>query len=288
MEVRRPLQNLRANRKRARKARQETSELQALERLRCEANALKPAREIDRQGIFSSVEIETSWTDAERVIDRFAIPDGTGGVNPGDRRAIYYLIRHFRPSSVLEIGTHIGASTLHIATGLSANVEPGEGTSARVVSVDIANVNDPVSKPWLAHGTRLSPAGMLAEMKLSRTVDFVTSKSLDYLSGCRTKFDFIFLDGDHSAKTVYLEIPIALGLLNPGGVILLHDYFPDLEPLWSDGSVIPGPFLATERLRREGANVIVVPLGGSPWATKLQSQATSLALLLGTDAARGS
>ena len=121
-------------------------------------------------------------------------------------------------------------------------------------------------------------------MNLSQVVDFVTSNSLDYLSACRKKFDFIFLDGDHSAKTVYREIPIALGLLDSGGVILLHDYFPNLKPLWSDGSVIPGPFLATERLKHEAANVVVVPLGRLPWATKLQSNTTSLALLLETDA----
>ena len=44
----------------------------------------------------------------------------TGGVNPGDRRAVYYLIRSLRPANVLEIGTHVGASTLHIAAGLEA------------------------------------------------------------------------------------------------------------------------------------------------------------------------
>src|SRR2546430_6217516 len=34
------------------------------------------------------------------------------------RRAIYYLVRHLRPRSVLEIGTHLGASTVHIAAAL--------------------------------------------------------------------------------------------------------------------------------------------------------------------------
>lgn len=75
-------------------------------------------------------------------------------------------------------------------------------------------------------------------------------------------------------------IPAALKLLNHDGVILLHDYFPQLSPLWSDGLVIPGPFLAAHRLMKEGANLVVLPLGKLPWPSKLQSNQTSLALLL--------
>jgi hypothetical protein len=65
-------------------------------------------------------------------------------------------------------------------------------------------------------------------------------------------------------------------------VILLHDYFPDLKPLWSNGRVIPGPWLAIERLKREGAPLTVKPFGALPWPTKLNSNNTSLALLLRT------
>ena len=61
--------------------------------------------------------------------------------------------------------------------------------------------------------------------------------------------------------------------------MLLHDYFPHLKPLWANGTVIPGPYLALERLRREGAALAAVPLGALPWATKLDSTLTSLALL---------
>ena len=73
---------------------------------------------------------------------------------------------------------------------------------------------------------------------------------------------------------------MALKMLNPNGVILLHDYFPGMKPLWSDGTVIPGPYLATERFVKEGINLTVLPLGELPWPTKLGSNVTSLALLL--------
>jgi Methyltransferase domain len=92
-------------------------------------------------------------------------------------------------------------------------------------------------------------------------------------------FDLIFLDGDHSAAKVYQEVCLALKRLHGGGVILLHDYFPDNKPLWSDGSLVPGPFMAIERLRSEDSNLKVEPVGGLPWPTKYSSNVTSLAVL---------
>jgi hypothetical protein len=114
-------------------------------------------------------------------------------------------------------------------------------------------------------------------------VEFITERSMSYMATCRRRFDLIFLDGDHAAGTVYQEIPAALMLLKAGGVIVLHDYFPALKPLWSDVPVLPGPYLATERLVREGVPVVVLPFGELPWRSTMQSSATSLALLLRRD-----
>src|SRR5690606_34295476 len=84
------------------------------------------------------------WAAVERELAALGITELADGINQGDRRALYYLIRNIAPTSVLEVGTHIGASTVHIATALRRTA----GTSARLVTVDIANVNDPVTKPW--------------------------------------------------------------------------------------------------------------------------------------------
>jgi hypothetical protein len=156
----------------------------------------------------------------------------------------------------------------------------GDEGSASLVSVDIYDVNSTTSGPWLRHGATKSPRAMICEMGYEPYVEFIVDTSLSYLAKCRRRFDFIFIDGDHAAKTVYQEIPAALRALNQNGVILLHDYSPNLKPLWSNGSVIPGPFLATERLGKEGANLIVLPLGELPWPTNHQSRLTSLALVL--------
>jgi predicted O-methyltransferase YrrM len=257
----------------------ETRELRAIRRLECVPGNLLSRKDVSLAGIFHSRDIEALWLDSKKELDPFGVPDGTGGVNLGDRKAIYYLISHFKPSSVLEIGTHIGASTIHIASALfKSQIRNGSGST--LTTVDIADVNSPTAKPWVKYGTASSPLEMITRLDYGSFVEFVTDTSLHFASTCGKRFDFIFLDGDHKARTVYQEIPAALNLLTPNGVILLHDYFPEIEPLWSDGSVIPGPYLAAQRLAKEGAGLTVLPLGGLPWPTKLQSNVTSLALLL--------
>lgn len=266
--------------KRIREVRREAGGLKSVPSLGCKAESLRPAEEVNLEEIFGSKGIEAAWNAVIPELSAFEMPDGTGGVNPGDRRAIFYLISYFEPRSVLEVGTHIGASTVHIAAALRSCRKVEVKGYPNLISVDAIDVNDPVSKPWLRYGTRFSPAEMINRMGYDCFAEFATNTSLDYMTDCERGFDFIFLDGDHAAKTVYREIPAALELLNQDGLILLHDYFAGAKPLWSDGSVIPGPFLATERLRTEGAQFEVLHLGRLPWPTKLKSNLTSLALLV--------
>lgn len=65
----------------------------------------------------------------------------------------------------------------------------------------------------------------------------------------------IFLDGDHSAEVVYQEIPLALRRLEPPGLIMLHDYFPDQRPLWPGREPVVGPNLGVGRIVSEGAGL---------------------------------
>lgn len=83
------------------------------------------------------------------------------------------------------------------------------------------------------------------------------------------RFDFVFLDGDHGARTVYEELSAALPLLHEGGAILLHDYCPKAKPLFPEDVIIPGPFRAMARICKENRAIDVLPLGVLPWPTKL-------------------
>lgn len=257
----------------------ELKEFNSLKEVNCFTENLMPKKSVSLPEIFNSDEIRSFWEESKKEIDIFNVPNGSGGVNPGDRRAIYYLINKFKPTSVLEIGTHIGASTIHIASALFKN-QKIDGNPVNFTTLDIRDVNSTSEKPWIEYGTKYAPIEMINELNYGEIVNFVTGNSLKYLENSQQKFDFIFLDGDHSAATVYKEIPLALKSLTKNGIILLHDYYPGGKPLWSDNFTITGPYLATERLIKEGADLVVLPLGGLQWPTKFNSNITSLALLM--------
>ncbi|MFZ1678159.1 MAG: class I SAM-dependent methyltransferase [Saprospiraceae bacterium] len=254
-------------------------ELNLIPKIDCQIENLRCKSNFSLEHFFESRQIEEAWVDSTNEIEKFDIPGWAGGVNPGDRKAIFYLISKLGPMTVLEVGTHIGASTIHMVSALNL-IQQNTGNDTKLITVDIVDVNSPVRKPWIEFGTKYSPIEMTRRLANGPLVNFVTDTSLHYMAKSNQKFDLIFLDGSHSAATVYQEIPMALKLLNRDGVILLHDYFPDKKPLWSNGIVIPGPCMATERFANEGINIIVIPLKELPWPTKLESNITSLALLL--------
>jgi predicted O-methyltransferase YrrM len=228
--------------------------------------------------IFHSPAINAQWlVDGPNIARAIKIPDGvTGGVNPGDRQALYFLARGLGVRSILEIGTHVGASTVHLAAALLR-----EPSAERLVTVDVVDVNDGEGAYWKTAGLSRSPRDCVRALGAERLVEFVREKSLQFLERTFASFDLIFLDGDHSQETVYREIPMALAKLRRGGCVILHDFFPGNQALWQDSEPISGPFLAVERLRREGAQVMALPFGELPWPTKAGSHVTSLAILAG-------
>jgi predicted O-methyltransferase YrrM len=232
----------------------------------------------DVRTILDSADIAKEWAAyAPRLSELCRIEDGkTGGVNPGDRRALFYLVRAFRPARVLEIGTHIGASTLYIGAAL---MRGGREQIPRLVTVDIEDVNDSPHSCWRQVGLAKSPKQMAEELNATIEVTFVTDDSRHFFATTKERFDFIFLDGDHAAETAYEDIMGSLDVVNKNGLIVLHDYFPGGRPLWSDGSGLCGPFTAAEKVRATGVAIKVIPLGSLPWPTKLGSHVTSLALI---------
>lgn len=234
--------------------------------------------EVDRfllADIFKNEDITAAWEkDHIEIKELYGDDEKMGGVNPGDRRALYYLIMALNPQNVLEVGTHVGASTLHIARALKRLNQNG-----RMTSVDIADVNHPDRGAWKELGLSRSPRGFAQHLECIDQIDFHTGACLDLMRTTRNRYDFIFLDGDHSAGAVYQEVSAALSLLKKGGAILLHDYHPEAKSLYPDNATIFGPFYALERIRKENAAIDVLPLGDLPWPTKQGKNVTSLALV---------
>jgi len=274
---------LRALFRRARQFPEEAAALSSLPEANADPSSLRILSRDNLASIFTSHELLRGWAQiSAEVEDIIQIEDmKTPGVNPGDRRALFYLVCALAPRRVLEIGTNVGASTAYIATAMrQAGRSEKNSDSLSLVTVDIRDANDAENSYWKSSHLLRSPKENLAALGAASFTTFVTAESIAYLkANDAAQFDLIFLDGDHSARTVYQEVPLALKRLRRDGLILLHDYFPSGKPLWSDGSVIPGPYIGIERLRREGANLEVLPLDRLPWPTKLSSNVTSLAIL---------
>jgi predicted O-methyltransferase YrrM len=233
------------------------------------------ATDLDLEALLNDQDMHAQWdkdhADILQILDN---EDKAGGVNPGDRRAIYMLIAGLKPQNVLEVGTHIGASTLYITRALMA--AGGEG---HVTSVDIYDVNG-ADAAWKGIGLSGSPIDNVKALGGEGRAEFMANGAQVYMSSTSKTFDFIFLDGDHAATSVYNELSCALKILKPSGVILLHDYYPNAKPLFPDGNIITGPFRAMKRAISEDKNIVVKSLGALPWETKQGSKMTSLALVL--------
>lgn len=253
----------------------EENDMNALPEAKSDVSNLKFISQDELDSIFTSEETAAAWESVQADLKGLNLPEMTGGVNPGDQRAIFSLIYHFKPETLLEVGTLIGCSTTNISLALRSVGNP----NTKMTSVDINDVNSPELKLYERYGSAKPPRDLVAQLGYGDNVHFHTQSSIDFLAETDKKFDFIFLDGSHDASIVYQEIPKALKCLNPNGVILLHDYFPDNKPVWSNNSVIPGPFWAAERLRKVDNNFHVKPLGALPWPTKLDSNITSLAVM---------
>ena len=221
--------------------------------------------------------VNKSWDKISKIYDKLELPELTGGINPGDQRAIYYLINSLDVKDVLEIGTHVGCSTVSIALSLNGR----EGAKLTTVDKRDVNVGDYYNKNAQSINLK-TPKQMIEEIGCSSFVDFVVSDSVEFLNKNNNKYDFIFLDGDHSYDKVYKEVPLAVNILNEGGIILLHDYFPDYKPLWnSSNTILEGPFRATTQLINEGLKLVVQPCGELPnhWRCKYENEFnTSLAV----------
>jgi len=263
---------------RRRRIRAETRQLREIPRLLIQLESLRSLTPDDLAATLDCAATHREWSHAESYLnDVCQIEDRkTFGVNPGDRRALWYLVKGFAARSVLEIGTHVGASTVYIAAALKTF---DGADSPRLVTVDIEDVNDEVSGEWRKRGLANSPREMIRTAGCRDLVTFVRNSSLQYLAGCTDCFDLVFLDGENTAANVYQEMSLASKVLNKDGLILLHDYFPKNRALWTGNSPRVGPYIALSRVRKEDPQIKVTPLGELPWPTKLGTRKTTLALV---------
>lgn len=162
-----------------------------------------------------------------------------GSIKFTDAYILKQILHRYKPSTILEVGSFVGFSTRWL-------LETTKSWKAKVTSLDPNirhRVFDDPHSILMKFNSRFHPerletvCGFLGPYDDSIYYDYEhyqprkERSQVDELLGRRLiidkswdrRFDFIFIDGDHSYKSVMNNFEIAKGLLNDGGVICFHD-----------------------------------------------------------------
>ena len=131
------------------------------------------------------------------------------------------LIPTFAGRSVrcLQIGVYTGDASLWLWDNLLRN------SNALLVDVDTwqgSDEPDPQATDWRAVEA-LYDARTLGARESGKIVKYKGSSD-SFFKGNDQSFDFIYIDGDHSAHQVLKDAVAGYECLNPGGVIAFDDY----------------------------------------------------------------
>ena len=113
---------------------------------------------------------------------------------------LYYVAKEVPSDLIVELGTCTGGGTSHFAAG----------TTGKVISIDIESRPDTVE--------RLKPFDNV-ELVVGNTRD----PALAWQIGKRGPIDILFIDTEHNAEQVIIELSLYGPLVRPGGIILFHD-----------------------------------------------------------------
>ena len=133
--------------------------------------------------------------------------NGCSSTQPGEIEAWIEAI--LAQGKVLEIGTLYGGSAKRMA-----DMRP----KALIVSLDI------FSQDGKAAGQATnSPDRWWSDRRANMRLFIGDSRQFAELCQPRT-FDVVIVDGDHSEASASIDLEVALRLVKPGGVIIVHDY----------------------------------------------------------------
>lgn len=167
------------------------------------------------------------------MTDLLAVAADTKGFLPDDEAAaLRSAAAGAEPGTWLEIGTYCGKSTLHLG-GVARD------RGAQLVTVDHHHGSEENQPGWEWHDTSLvDPAtgrldtlpslrAALARGGLEEVVSVVVATTAQVAAWWRTPIAFLFLDGNHTEPVAQHDYGAFAPHLVPGGLLAVHDVFPD-------------------------------------------------------------
>jgi predicted O-methyltransferase YrrM len=131
--------------------------------------------------------------------------------------ALLAIVRHTHANKIIEVGTFDGNTTLNLALNT--------GDTGSVVTLDLppeglGEINrSRVSQP--TEFEKRQYVGHEVERKITQV--YGDSAELDWRT-LYGPFDLAFIDGDHTSEYVLSDTANTLSVLNPGGIVIWHDY----------------------------------------------------------------
>jgi predicted O-methyltransferase YrrM len=221
------------------------------------------------------------------VIDGGSWQDGCTA--PLERFLMAQLVRHFRPKTILEVGTYRGTTTRLLLDNMPAD--------ARIYTIDLPLDTKASEIAALSDERLLEHRQVGVEYRdhpLAKNVTQILGNTLEPETWGQVPggIDFVFIDASHSYEAVRNDTEHVWPKLSAQGVVLWHDYSETESPERGVGKYIrermarePGTFVCTgtdmachipETLLSEGATRVPGwhpagdyarrrPLGPLPW-----------------------
>lgn len=120
-------------------------------------------------------------------------------------RFLSMISKMIRPTSILEIGTYTGYSTLCLAEGLAEN--------GKITTIDINYELEPFTRSFFDRS------------EFSKNIDFQIGNAMEIIPALEEHFDLVFIDADKSNYVNYYHL--VFDKVKPGGFILADNV------LWS-------------------------------------------------------
>jgi predicted O-methyltransferase YrrM len=173
-----------------------------------------PRYQLEDQSILAQIK-ESFAPDGAAEREHNARPDsaGFGSIH-------YSLITNLRPERVLAIGSRHGYVPSIIALALKTNgsgtldfVDANYGDTTHGVDVAFGGVEN-----WSG-----DPADKFSRFGLLDAISFHIQRSSDFFAACKSKFGYIYLDGNHSYEGSRYDFEESLKVATDGALIVLHD-----------------------------------------------------------------
>ena len=165
--------------------------------------------------------------------DLMAAAAASDGFMPGDEGLALAEAALAAPAGpILEVGSYLGKSTLYLAAAARAR-------NGKVVTVDHHRGSEEHQPGWDYHDPSLvDPAvGLIdtlpgfrrtiAAAKAEDVVVAVVARAEDLAAIWGTPLAFLFLDGSHTDESAQRDLASWAPHLAVGGVLAIHDVFPD-------------------------------------------------------------